>query len=127
MARRDWVLALGRGLRKRCPACGRGSLFQGYAATAARCAACGLDIGGHQADDAPPYVTAFVVGHLVIPLVLLARQAFDLSVTAQFLLWTPLAIAATAWFLPVSKGALIAIQWANRMHGFGEGAVLDSP
>jgi uncharacterized protein (DUF983 family) len=100
MARRDWVLALGRGLRKRCPACGRGSLFQGY---------------------------AFVVGHLVIPLVLLARQAFDLSVTAQFLLWTPLAIAATAWFLPVSKGALIAIQWANRMHGFGEGAVLDSP
>jgi len=29
-------------------------------------------------------------------------------------------IAASWWMLPASKGALIGLQWANRMHGFAD-------
>jgi uncharacterized protein (DUF983 family) len=42
-ARRHLILrALSRGLRRRCPHCGRGSLFSGFAHHLERCSACGL-------------------------------------------------------------------------------------
>jgi uncharacterized protein (DUF983 family) len=42
-ARRHLILrALGRGLRRRCPHCGRGRLFSGFAHHLERCVVCGL-------------------------------------------------------------------------------------
>jgi hypothetical protein len=35
-------------------------------------------------------------------------------------LWMPLTIALSLYLLPRVKGALVAMQWALRMHGFGE-------
>lgn len=117
--RRCWR-AFWRGLNKRCPRCGKGALFAGYVKTRDQCAHCGLEFSGHQADDAPPYVTIMIVGHALIPLALATKQLFDPPLGLQFAIWTPLLILSTAWLLPVSKGGLVAIQWANRMHGFGE-------
>lgn len=118
-ARRSWLTGLGRGLRKRCPACGRGRLFAGYTRTADACGQCGLEFSGHRADDAPPYITIMIVGHLVIPAVLAWKQLFDPPLGLQFAVAVPLMIAMAAWLLPVSKGAMVGLQWANRMHGFG--------
>lgn len=45
MSRRGWPFirtALGRGGRKRCPHCGRGAIFSGWAHHLERCAVCGL-------------------------------------------------------------------------------------
>lgn len=115
---RSWLRAVGRGLRKKCPQCGRGSLFAGYSKTAAACPACNLDLTGHRADDAPPYLTILVVGHIAIPLALAMKQLFDPPLWLQFAIWTPAMLLATFLFLPMSKGAMIGLQWANRMHGF---------
>ncbi len=122
---RSWLRAMARGLAKKCPQCGRGALFSGYVKIRDNCPACGLDLTGHEADDAPPYVTIMVVGHIAIPLALAAKQLFDPPMWQQFAFWMPAIIAATALGLPVFKGALIGIQWANRMHGFA--AVSDEP
>ncbi len=119
--RRPWVTALRRGAAKRCPSCGKGKLFTGYTKTAAACGACGLDLSGHRADDAPPYVTIMIVGHLTIPLALAVTRIFEPSLAWQFALFLPLILALSLWLLPVSKGALVGVQWANRMHGFGDG------
>lgn len=116
--RRSWLSAMGRGLAKKCPQCGRGGLFRGYVKTRDHCASCGLDLSGHEADDAPPYITIMVVGHIAIPLALAAKQLFDPPMWQQFAFWTPVILIATALGLPVFKGAMIGIQWANRMHGF---------
>ena len=35
------------------------------------------------------------------------------------LAWSALALASSLLLLPRIKGALIGLQWANRMHGFG--------
>ena len=107
-----------RGLAKRCPQCGQGRIFTGYTRTADHCPVCGLDLTGHRADDAPPYMTIFVVGHLAIPLALAAKQLFDPPMWLQFAIWIPVIIGAAYWLLPVMKGAMIGLQWANRMHGF---------
>ena len=111
---------MGRGSAKRCPQCGRGALFDGYTRLRGDCASCGLDFSGHRADDAPPYMTIMIVGHILIPLALAVKQIFDPPLGVQFAIWAPVILAATALLLPVSKGALVGLQWANRMHGFGD-------
>ena len=115
---RSWKNAVARGLKKTCPQCGRGGLFSGYTKTRAECPACGLDLSGHQADDAPPYLTILIVGHISIPLALAMREVFDTPMWMQFSFWGPVILLSTLWLLPISKGAMIGLQWANRMHGF---------
>lgn len=128
-AERSWWRALNRGMRKKCPQCGRGRLFSGYTRTANECNRCQLDLSGHEADDAPPYVTILIVGHIAIPLALAMKQLFDPPMGLQFAIWMPLMLVSTFWLLPVSKGAMIGLQWANRMHGFaaGRGRPADAP
>ncbi len=115
---RSWRRAFGRGFAGRCPQCGRGALFAGYVKTRETCAVCGLDLAGHRADDAPPYITMMIIGHVVIPLALAHKQLFDPPLFVQFAVWTPAIVLATGALLPPVKGALIGLQWANRMHGF---------
>ncbi len=103
---------------RRCPQCGQGALFAGYTKAASSCSACGLDFSGHEADDAPPYVTIMIVGHITIPAALAAKQLFDPPIWLQFAVWGPVILLATFSLLPLAKGALIGLQWANRMHGF---------
>jgi len=117
-AQRPWLRAMGRGLRKRCPQCGRGGLFAGYIRTADACPACGLDLTGRRTDDAPPYVTVMIVGHLAIPIALAVRQLAEPPLWLQFAIWLPAIAIATFWTLPAVKGAFVGLQWANRMHGF---------
>ncbi len=116
--RRSWFQAMKRGIAHRCPQCGRGRLFASYVRTNDECASCGLNLSGHRADDAPPYLTIFIVGHVVIPVALAFKQIFDPPLTVQFAIWLPAMVIFTWLLLPASKGAMVGLQWANRMHGF---------
>jgi uncharacterized protein (DUF983 family) len=105
---------LARGFRRRCPNCGEGRLFNGYLAVQPRCAACGHDNGQYRADDAAPYFTILVVGHLVIgpilifPFILTAPLGLVLGTTL------PALTVVTLGLLPVIKGAVIGGLWAVR-------------
>ncbi|MEM9015212.1 MAG: DUF983 domain-containing protein, partial [Pseudomonadota bacterium] len=117
---RSWTSGLWRGLKKRCPKCGKGALFRGYTTVNRQCSECGLHLDSREADDAPPYLTIMIVGHIVIPLALLVKQLADPPLLVQFAIWAPLIILATFVTLPMTKGAMIGVQWANHMHGFGD-------
>ncbi|HBC55096.1 MAG TPA: hypothetical protein DCZ06_12605, partial [Alphaproteobacteria bacterium] len=69
--------SLYRGFRKRCPACGRGRLLHRYLKVFDRCAVCSESLHHQQADDGPPYFTMFLVGHIVIPLMLIVEKQFS--------------------------------------------------
>ncbi len=108
------------GLKKKCPQCGKGKLFNGYTKVKEACASCGLDYSGQQADDAPPYFTMLITGHLVIPIALEFKRHLDPPLGLQFLIWG-IVMAVMIWLLlPITKGGLIGIQWANKMHGFSD-------
>ncbi|MFN4283578.1 MAG: DUF983 domain-containing protein [Alphaproteobacteria bacterium] len=104
-----------RGLRRRCPRCGEGASFRGYLKIAAHCPACGVDLGSYRADDAPPYVTIFIVGHIVVPAMLLLEQSAHPATWVHMALWLPLTLALTLALLPAVKGALLGVQWALRV------------
>lgn len=120
--RRDARTALLRGFRGRCPNCGKGRLFRAYLKVVDRCAVCGEDYHHHRADDAPAYFVILIVGHIVVPLVLVVERAFAPSYWVHFALWFPLIIVLALGLLQPVKGTIVAWQWANFMHGFDRAA-----
>ncbi|WP_439541765.1 DUF983 domain-containing protein [Hyphomicrobium sp.] len=118
--------AMLRGARQRCPACGAGAMFRAYLKVADACPACGEELHHQRADDAPPYFTMVIVGHVVIGGVLLLETAYAPPSWVHLTLWLPLTVILSLWLLPRVKGALVGLQWALRMHGFG-GATDETP
>jgi uncharacterized protein (DUF983 family) len=111
--------ALRRGLACRCPSCGIGAIFGRYLKVNADCPQCGEALHHHRADDAPPYFTMVLVGHIVVGGLLAMERAFKPETWVHLVIWLPATLLLSLWLLPRVKGALIALQWALRMHGFG--------
>ena len=121
---RDKWLAIRRGFRERCPACGEGRIFYAYLKVAEACPSCGEELHHHRADDAPPYFTILVVGHVIGAGMLWVEESNDsIPLWIHSLIWPALTLILCLLLLPRFKGALIGYQWALRMHGFeGPGA-----
>jgi len=111
-----------RGFFHRCPNCGKGALFRKYLKVVDSCSYCGEDLFHHRADDAPPYFTILIVGHIVLPIALMAEKFWHLSTTMHLLLWLPSILILSLVLLPCIKGAIVGLQWSLRMHGFGDEA-----
>ncbi|MCL2385821.1 MAG: DUF983 domain-containing protein [Alphaproteobacteria bacterium] len=116
---RDAWRAIGEGLQGLCPACGKGKMFYAYLKVNDRCPHCGEEFFHHRADDAPPYITILIVGHIVGALMLLTEEYWpEAPIWLHAMTWPSLALILSLWLLPIAKGGLIAYQWALRMHGF---------
>ena len=102
-----------RGLRLRCPHCGEGHLFRGFLKVREHCEVCGADNSVYPADDAPPYLTLLLIGHLIVPFVFVVERAWAPALWLTFAIWVPLIVAITLATLPFMKGAVIGIAWAN--------------
>ena len=111
--------AMVNGLRQRCPDCGKGQVFRKYIKVNHTCDACGLELHHQRADDAPPYFTMLIVLHFVLSGMLTVEQVYSPATWVQLTIWMPIALVSALWLLPRVKGALIGIQWARQMHGFG--------
>lgn len=121
-AARPVLRSLLRGAALKCPACGKGAMFRRYLKVADVCPVCGEELHHHRADDAPAYFTIVIVGHVVVSLVLAVEMAFRPALWVHAAIWLPLTVAMTLLLLPPIKGALVALQWALRMHGFDPNA-----
>lgn len=115
---RSWKQAIWRGFRHSCPRCGKGHMYRSFLKVADSCDHCGEELHHHQADDAPPYFTMFIVGHIVVPLVLVVERLWAPPLLFHFTLWTIVTLALTFALMPAVKGAIVGLQWALRMHGF---------
>ncbi|MGL4727389.1 MAG: DUF983 domain-containing protein [Bosea sp. (in: a-proteobacteria)] len=122
---RDWRVAVGRGIRCRCPACGEGKLYNGFLKPVAACEACGEDLSHQRADDMPPYIVITIVGHIVVGGMLLAERFGEWSMATHMMVWISLTIILAIGLLQPVKGGVIGLQWALRMHGFAKDHVGD--
>ena len=115
---RPLLPAMRRGWRGRCPNCGQGRLFGAFLKVVDRCAVCGMEYFHQRADDAPPYFVILITGHIVVPIALLVETEFSPPLWVHAALWGPLTLALALGLLQPVKGAIVAWQWANYMHGF---------
>lgn len=124
--KRPWWPAVLRGLNAKCPSCGKGNLFGSFLKVSDKCPHCSEELYHHRADDAPPYFTIFIVGHILVPAILAVEKIWHPPIWVHLSLWFPLTILLTVFLLPRIKGAVLALQWAMCMHGF-EYAALCAP
>jgi uncharacterized protein (DUF983 family) len=120
---RDTKEAVKNGLRCKCPRCGKGALFSSYLKVQADCPTCGLDLTPQRADDGPAYVVILIVCHIVGITLGILWENFRMEPMTMVAILSVLAILLSLTLLPPVKGAFVAIQWANRMHGFGRAAL----
>lgn len=111
--------ALLRGWRGRCPQCGAGPLLRGYLQVHDHCSVCNEAFHHHRADDGPAYATVLIVGHVLVPLLLIFFVKFRPDPLILATLFSVAAVAMSLFLLPRLKGMFIAVQWSRRMHGFG--------
>ena len=114
-APRGFWAGLGRGLRRRCPNCGQGRLFDGYLRVRPVCDACGHDNDRYPADDAPPYFTILLVGHLVVAPMLMLEAVIETPMWVTLAVACPLVLGVTLLLLPYVKGGVIGACWAFRI------------
>jgi uncharacterized protein (DUF983 family) len=117
-ARQLWE-AMKRGFLGRCPHCGEGKLFSSFLTTVERCEHCGEEMHHHRADDLPAYLVVVIVGHIVIGAFMSIEATSTLSTWQHLAIWVPLTIISALALLRPIKGAVIGLQWAYYMHGFG--------
>lgn len=112
--------ALKRGWRRRCPNCGGARIFNGYLTVRDHCPACGEALHHHRADDMPTWLTIIIVGHLIAPAILTVYEVWNPPLWVHWVVWPVVALTATLLLLPRLKAMVVALQWAHRMHGFGD-------
>ncbi len=110
--------AMKRGFLGKCPHCGEGKLFKSFLKTCDHCSVCGEEFHHHRADDLPAYLVIVIVGHIVLPGFMAMELLVDWSMWGHLALWIPVTLVMTIALLQPVKGAVIALQWAKRMHGF---------
>ncbi len=105
--------SLFRGLKGRCPACGKGKLFGRFLKPVDACSGCGRDWTVQTADDFPAYLSILLAGHVLVPLVVEANLHYDLPLAVQMALWPAAAAAFALALIQPMKGFVIALIWAR--------------
>lgn len=111
-ARPTFFASLRRGFAGRCPRCGQGPLLHRYLKAYPSCSNCALPFEPLRSDDAAPYFTILIVGHIIVPLILLVEQNAAPPVWLQLAIWLPATAGLTLLLLPFVKGAVMAAIWS---------------
>jgi uncharacterized protein (DUF983 family) len=123
MSQSKLFTGLARGFAERCPECGKGRLFRRYLKVESPCRTCGHDNAQYPADDAPPYFTILIMGHLVVAPMLLFRFIWTWPVGWVLATTLPAIAILTLVLLPRVKGAVIGAHWAiHKAEGVVPGA-----
>ena len=109
--------AIRRGLKNLCPACGEGRLLEGYLMPHAACPACDASNGEIMAQDAPPYITILIVGHVIVPLIVLWERSAAPPILVHYSVWLPAILLLTYILLRRVKGAWMGFMWALGLKG----------
>jgi uncharacterized protein (DUF983 family) len=107
------------GIKARCPACGRGRLFDGFLSVAPVCEVCGQDLRAQDSGDGPVAFIVLIVGAVVVAAALLVEVAYSPPVWVHLVLWLPLTVLGVLGLMRPFKGLLIALQFQHRRHDFG--------
>ncbi len=94
-------------------------MMRSYLKVRDTCPVCGEDLHHQRADDGPAYLTILIVGHLMAPLLLFVFAHWQPDPLIIASVFSVGCVALSLYLLPRLKGAMVGIQWAKRMHGFG--------
>jgi uncharacterized protein (DUF983 family) len=109
--------AAGRALLGHCPCCGQGKLMRSYLKQVENCAVCGESFGEIRADDAAPWLTIILVGHVFLPFAFMVDVDW-MPVWAAMAMWAACFALLALAILPRAKALFIAVLWQTRAPGY---------
>ena len=109
--------AAGRALLGRCPCCGEGKLMKSYLKQVKNCSVCGESFGQIRADDAAPWLTIILVGHVFLPFAFMVNLDWMPTWAAMLSLAT-LFVGIALAILPRAKALFVAVLWQTRAPGY---------
>jgi uncharacterized protein (DUF983 family) len=101
--------AMKRGLRLRCPSCGKAPLYKSFLKVDPICPHCGAANGEHRVDDAAAYFTVLIVGHVVVAPMLAFEAIWDAPMAMVLGIAIPAVGAVALGSLPFIKGAIVGV------------------
>ena len=82
-------------------------MFRAYLKVNDACPACGEELHHQRADDAPPYLTIFIVGHVVAAMLMIADERWpQLDMWIHMVLWPLVATAHVSVAAALRQGRL---------------------
>jgi uncharacterized protein (DUF983 family) len=93
----------------RCPACGKAHLFNGFLRVVPECGNCGAPLGLARADDAPPYLTIFATGHIIIPLLFIVDRMNEPPIWLMSAIFVPLTLFTALGLLRPIEGGTVGV------------------
>lgn len=107
-------IAAWRGWCGRCPQCDKAPLFARFLKQVTACPKCGAVYGDIRADDAPPWLTILITGHLIAPPLTATELAYDPPLWFSMSFWPILSLVLAMLILPRAKGLFIGILWQTQ-------------
>ncbi len=111
--------AILKGLKGHCPRCGKGKIFGKWLKINHQCSECNEELHHERAQDFPPYIVIMIVGHVVVTALMIAEANTDWTLTTHLLIWIPVTVVMSLLLMQPVKGAVVGMQWALKMFGFG--------
>jgi uncharacterized protein (DUF983 family) len=109
------LTAVRRGLLGQCPACGKSHLFNGFLRVVPECHNCGAPLGLARADDAPPYFTILVTGHIVVPLMFMVDRMNEPPTWVMSAIFLPMTLVLALGLLRPIKGGTVGLMLTLNM------------
>ena len=98
-----------RGFNKRCPCCGLTQYLEVMLKLITN-VSCGIKLSDYKSDDGPAYITIFIIGHILIPIILLTEKYFSPSLYLQMFIWPLITVFSSLWLLPRLRELFIGVQ-----------------
>ena len=64
-----------------------------------------------------PYIASLLVGHIVVPLLLMAEQAWAWPLWTQMAVWPSVTLLLTLLLLKPIKGGVLGLMWSLKLRG----------
>lgn len=111
------MTALARGLQLQCPSCGKARLLRGYLKPVEACPSCGEGFGHIRSDDAAPWLTILIVGHVLVPFMVAVESADIWPQFVSIIVWPALGASMAGLILPRAKALFISLIWFEKSPG----------
>lgn len=104
----------------KCPACGKGEIYEKLLEVTTKCSECGLHLKEHDAGDGPVFFAMFLSAIIITGMAFLVEVYFMIPLWLHVAIWLPVTVALSIFLLKIAKSWLICLQYRHNIGVFQE-------